>query len=291
MITPDWNLLRAFHATATHGSLSAGARALRLTQPTLSRQVQALEEALGVALFERIGKRLVLTETGRALLDHVGPMGDAAQAVALAASGRLQDMTGRVRISASDTVATFLMPALLETIRAAAPGLVLELWSQNSLSDLHGMEADIALRHAAPDRAGLSGRELRGSRARFYASRDWVLRHGVPASPADLLAGALIGFDDTGRLVAYLNGLGFRIAAEDFRLVSNSSLVVLEMVRRGMGVAPFLDEIVADDPQLLPLWPGVTIPVPLWLVSHEGLQASPRIKLVLDMLSEGLGAA
>lgn len=291
MITPDWNLLRAFHATATHGSLSAAARTLRLTQPTLSRQVQALEEDLGVALFERIGKRLVLTETGRALLDHVGPMGEAAQAVALAASGRLQDMTGRVRISASDTVATFLMPPLLETIHAAAPGLVLELWSQNSLSDLHRMEADIALRHAAPDRPGLSGRELRGSRARFYTSRDWIARHGSPATPADLPPAALLGFDDAERLAGYLTGLGFQIAAEDFRLVSNSSLVVLEMVRRGMGVAPFLDEIVADDPRLVPLWPDLAIPVPLWLVSHEGLQASPRIRLVLDMLAEGLGAA
>ncbi len=64
MITPDWNLLRAFSATAEAGSLSAAARKLDLTQPTLSRQIAALEAALGVTLFERIGRRLVITAVG-----------------------------------------------------------------------------------------------------------------------------------------------------------------------------------------------------------------------------------
>lgn len=84
----DWNLARAFCATAEHGSLSAAARTLGLTQPTLSRQVAALEAGLGVALFERIGKRLVLTPAGIRLLDHARAMSAAADAFALAAAGQ-----------------------------------------------------------------------------------------------------------------------------------------------------------------------------------------------------------
>ncbi|MEM8824555.1 MAG: LysR family transcriptional regulator, partial [Pseudomonadota bacterium] len=74
----DWNHIRAFLATAEEGSLSAAARALRQTQPTLGRQVSALEAELGVILFDRVGKRLVLTPEGGMLLAQCRAMGDAA---------------------------------------------------------------------------------------------------------------------------------------------------------------------------------------------------------------------
>ena len=92
----DWNLARAFCATAEAGSLSAAARRIGLTQPTLSRQVAALEAALRVTLFERVGKSLVLTEAGLGLLAHAQAMAAAADALALAAAGTAQDVAGRV---------------------------------------------------------------------------------------------------------------------------------------------------------------------------------------------------
>jgi len=101
----DWNHARAFLVTATEGSLSAAARELNQTQPTLSRQVAALETELGVTLFERVGKRLVLTETGHDLLEHVATMREAAELVALRASGRSELLVGEVRISAGEIVA------------------------------------------------------------------------------------------------------------------------------------------------------------------------------------------
>ena len=99
-MTLDWNLARAFLMTAETGSLSAAARRMGLTQPTLSRQVAELEAQLGVALYERIGKRLALTDAGRDLLEHVRAMSEAADAMMLAASGQAQAIEGRVRISA-----------------------------------------------------------------------------------------------------------------------------------------------------------------------------------------------
>ena len=86
----DWNRARAFLATAEEGSLSAAARALGLTQPTLGRQVAALEEELGIVLFERVGRSLALTQSGIELLDHVRAMGEAANRISLTASGRSQ---------------------------------------------------------------------------------------------------------------------------------------------------------------------------------------------------------
>jgi DNA-binding transcriptional LysR family regulator len=97
---PDWNQLRALLATVDTGSLSAAARKLGLTQPTLGRQVAALEDELGVAIFERVGRRLILTEAGQQLVGHLREMGEAAERVAMTATGQSQAIEGVVRITA-----------------------------------------------------------------------------------------------------------------------------------------------------------------------------------------------
>ncbi|MBU4519391.1 MAG: LysR family transcriptional regulator, partial [Gammaproteobacteria bacterium] len=105
----DWNQLKAFLETAETGSLSAAARKLGLTQPTLSRQVAAIEQRMGVILFERVGKSMALTPTGLDLLEHARAMGVAAEALVLAATGRSQAVGGVVSVSATDVVAAILL--------------------------------------------------------------------------------------------------------------------------------------------------------------------------------------
>ena len=117
----DWNRARAFLVTVEQGSLSAGARALGLTQPTLGRQVAALEKELGVTLFERVGQGLKLTESGHELVRHVKAMGEAADQLSLAASGQSQNLEGTVVISASDIEAVFMLPGVIEQIRIELP--------------------------------------------------------------------------------------------------------------------------------------------------------------------------
>lgn len=289
MRDPDWNLFRAFHATATAGSLSSAARKLGLTQPTLSRQVQALEDQLGVALFERPGRRLVLTQTGRDVLEHIRTMGDAAQAAALTAGGQMRELRGRVSISASDAVAAYLLPGMVGRLRAEAPGLTLEIVATDELSDLHRMEADVAIRHVSPDRHGLTGRHIRDTEACFYASDSWVARNGQPETLADLAGAGLLGFGDMARYSSHLRSSGIPMDAGDFRLSAGSSVVVWEMVKRGLGVAPMMRDIADQTPDLVRLLPDTEpITVPIWLVTHEALQASPRIRLVLQVLTEEL---
>jgi DNA-binding transcriptional LysR family regulator len=291
MSAPDWNQLRAFHATAATGSLSAAARKLGLTQPTLSRQVAALEAELGVTLFERIGRKLVATETGLALFEHVKAMGEAANSVTLAASGRAEAVGGRVKISATDVYSAYVLPAIVERIRAEAPQITLEIVAANSLSDLHHREADIAVRHVRPEQAGLIGEHVRDTSARFYASRDWVARRGMPSDPAELSSdGKLIGFDDTERFAGYLREMGIPMAADDFRLVSDNSVAIWEMVRRGLGVAAMIREVAERTADVVPLFPKLEpIQVPIWLVSHRELRTSRRIQVVHDILAEELG--
>lgn len=285
----DWNHLRAFHTTAEVGSLSAAARQLGLTQPTLSRQVQALEVNLGVTLFERVGRRLVLTQTGLDLLEHIRTMGDAAESVALAASGRIQEIAGRVCISATDSFSTYILPEIVERIRSKIPQITIVIMATNERSNLHQMEADLAIRHARPERAGLNGVHIRDTKAHFYASKSWVARNGLPSDIADLAQTDLIGFGDTARLSDYLHNLGIPMKEDNFRIISDSAVVVWEMVKRGMGVAAMMREVAERTPEIVKLLPDMApISVPIWLVTHQELQISPRIRLVHTLLNEEL---
>lgn len=288
----DWNRARAFLATADAGSLSAAARELGLTQPTLSRQVAALETELGVTLFERLGKKLVLTETGETLLSHVRAMGEAAAAMTVAASGRAQEIEGRVSISATDGYAAYLLPDIVERIRREAPQITIVIVSCNSLSDLRRREADIAIRHVRPDEDGLIGKLVCESTAHFYASQSWIARNGRPASVGDIAPHDLIAYEEIGRFAEFMRGAGVSASADAFRLVSENSVVVWEMVKRGLGICIMSREIALRTEGMVDLFPDLEPPrFPVWLVTHRELRTSRRIRLVYEILAEELARA
>lgn len=288
----DWNRARAFLATAGSGSLSAAARELGLTQPTLSRQVAALEEELGVTLFERVGKKLVLTPTGESLLGHVRTMGEAATAMTVAASGSAQEIEGRVSISATDAYAAYLLPDIVERIRREAPQITIVIVSQNSLSDLRRREADIAIRHVRPDEDGLIGKLVCESTAHFYASRSWLARNGRPASIAEIAPQDLIAYEEIERFAEFMRGVGVRASADDFRMVSENSVVVWESVKRGLGICIMSREIAGRTEGVVDLFPDFEAPrFPVWLVTHRELRTSRRIRLIYEILADELAQA
>ena len=285
----DWNQARAFCITAETGSLSAAARQLGLTQPTLSRQVVALEAALGVALFERIGKRLILTDAGLNLVEHARAMTTAAEAMALVAAGTSKEIAGRVTISATEAVSAYLLPNLVARIRQKAPQITLAIAASDSISDLRRREADIAIRHVRPAEPELIARRVGEMTAHFYAADSWIAKNGRPASVAELAAAELLGFEPVSQFSAHLQAAGIDIAAERFRIVSDNSIVLWEMVRQGVGICMMLREIAELMPgisRLVPDLPGT--PVPVWLVSHRELHTSRRVRLVFDILADEL---
>lgn len=289
MITVDWNRVRAFLATAKAGSLSAGARELGLTQPTLSRQVAALEVELGSMLFERIGKRLVLTEAGKNLLEHARAMGEAAAAMAVASSGRAQAIEGRVTISATDAYAAYLLPEIVERIRKEAPQVTVVIVASNMLSDLQRREADIAIRHVRPVGDNLIGKLVHESGAHLYASQSWIARNGHPGSVENIAAADLVGFEDAVQFLEFIQGLGMRIAVDGLRIVSESAVVVWEMVKRGLGVGLMSREIALRTDGVVDLFPEMEPPrFPVWLVTHRELRTSRRIRVVYEILAEEL---
>jgi len=285
----DWNQLRTFLVAAEAGTLSAAARRLGLSQPTVSRQVASLEAALGVTLFERAGKGLVLTQAGAGLLADARAMGAAADRLSLTAAGQASDAVGRVSVSASDAMAALVLPRVLHRVRVAAPGVQVELLSSNALSDLLRREADIAVRHVRPHEPELIGRLVHEATASFYASADWVQRNGHPRTAAEAAGAAFIGYDRGGRYLEHLAGLGLELAPDRFPVMSTNSVVGWEMVRAGLGIGVMMDRIAEGTPgvvRVLDALPAVRFPV--WLVTHRELRTAKRIRVVYDILAEAL---
>jgi DNA-binding transcriptional LysR family regulator len=291
MDTLDWNMIRAFSATAETGSLSGAARALGLTQPTLSRQVAALEASLGVMLFDRVGKKLVLTAAGEGLLGYARTMAASADDMSLAAAGRAEDISGRVTISASDAMAAYLMPGIVARLQREVPQVTISIVSTNALSDLRRREADIALRHLRPTEPELIGRLVCEYPAHFYASDDWIAQKGMPANLADIVRHGLIAFEPVDRFLAHMQAEGVPVAEDDLRIMSENSVVVWEMIKAGLGIGLMLEPIAAATPGVVRLLPeDFAIAAPLWLVTHRELRTARRIRLVYDIIAKELTA-
>lgn len=288
----DWNQTRGFLATAETGTLSEAARKLGLTQPTLSRQVAALEADLGVTLFERVGKTLILTETGHALLDHARKMGEAADAMTLSATGHSEAVSGLVRISASDGISAYILTPILKRVHREAPQIRIEVVASNEISDLQRREADIAIRHVRPTQPELIGKFIRDGKAGFYASDEWVQRNGRPRKPEDIKDTQIIGFDPGERYEEHLRGIGFDVSAANFPFTSENSVVLWEMVRQGLGVTIMMEDVADKTPGVTRILDDVDpIEFPIWLVTHRELHTSRRIRIVFDILAEELASA
>ncbi|WP_332701769.1 LysR family transcriptional regulator [Devosia sp.] len=285
----DWNQMRAFLATVERGSLSGAARELGLTQPTLSRQIAALEQALGLLLFERMGRRLVLTASGGQLVEQVKIMRAAADRIGLAVSGQSQATEGLVRITASDIVAAHMLPPVLERLRDIAPGIVVEVLASNSIDNLMRREADIAIRHVQPDHPDLIARRCPDSAVLIYAASALLDRLGRPSTAAALGDAPFIGFVQGEALVAELNARGIPVTQQNFRWITNSFVAGIEMVRQGLGIGVMFREVAERIAGLECVLPDMRpIAAPMWLVAHRELHSSRRIRLVFDLLVETL---
>ncbi|MEM9530286.1 MAG: LysR family transcriptional regulator [Pseudomonadota bacterium] len=286
----DWNQVRAFLATAEEGSLSAAARALGQTQPTLSRQVAGLETDLGVTLFERGHRRMELTESGLALLEHVRAMGDAATRVSLAATGRTELIDGHVSLTATEGFAMIHLPPIVERVRERAPGIELEIITANESLDLIRREADIAVRHARPEHGDLITRHVGDMTGHFYASREYLDRKGRPEKPADLADHDFIGFESPTTMLDIFNGMGIPVTADHFKVYTSSGVVILALMEQGLGLSVMTRDVAASRPELEMVLPSLPpFPVPVWLVTHRELHTSRRIRLVFDTIAEYLG--
>jgi len=284
----DWNQTRAFLATVEEGSLSAAARALGLTQPTLSRQVACLEEELGVILFERNRRNMTLTQSGLELLEYAREMGESAMRISLAATGQSQAIEGDVSITAPDLFSTYSLPKIVEKIRTKAPGINIEIISSNAVHDLTKREADIAIRHERPEQPELIVKLAGNTTAHFYASKDYLAQLEQPITLDVINKADFVGHDSVEWFLPILNSFGLQLTAENFKVMTSSGVTLLELVKQGLGVSLIYRHVADLYPDLQQVLPECSIPVPIWLITHKELKTNLRIRMVYDILAEAL---
>ncbi len=286
----DWNDLRYFLAVARGGSTLAASRELRVSQTTVARRITALEEAVGLTLFEKRPAGYALTPSGEELLTHAQAVEAAALSFDSAAARSTRDLGGVVRITTEEIFAVTLLAPLLRELHDLHPEILIELDTAQAIRELGAGEADIALRSTTVEKgSGLVGRRICIDDWTLYCSRDYAARHGVPADLDELKNHAIIG-GGGGNLwrhyQAWLQSLGLE---DRVAMHHASSTGLLSGVRSGFGIA-VLPCIVADaEPDLIRcIAPRTKHGRVMWLLTHERVRHTPRVRTVIDFLYERL---
>lgn len=285
----DWRLVRSFLAVVEAGSLMGAARRLSMHQPTLSRHVAELETQLQAPLFERTGRGVTPTATALALVDAARQMRAGAEAMARTLAARSERTRGSVRITTSLVAATHLLPPVLAALRAAEPGIQVELVASNQLSNLLRREADIALRMVRPAQASLIARKLGEVGIGAYAHADYLARAGTPRRPEALAEHTLVGFDRDDTILRGFTKLGLPLPREAFALRTDDQVAYGALVAAGAGIGFLAHYVARQLPQVERVLPQLAIPpIPCWLAVHREIRSTPVVRRVYDFLAEAV---
>ncbi|MHB0952647.1 MAG: LysR family transcriptional regulator [Allorhizobium sp.] len=285
----SWDYYCTFLAVLQEGSLSGAARALGLTQPTVGRHIDALEEASGAHLFLRTQQGLLPTETALQMKPYAEAMAAAAATLLRTASSRSDAVSGTVRISASEVIGAEVLPPIIADLQELHPELEIELSLSDEVEDLLKQEADVAVRMVAPKQGALVSRRIGKIPLGFHAHRRYLEGHGTPTSLNELSKHRLIGFD---RELAYVRAMlkdRPEIAATHFALRTDSNLAQLAAIRAGCGIGMCQNALAHRDPDLVPVLPGaLDLSLETFIVMHENLKTAPRCRVTFDALVAGL---
>ncbi|HUO94025.1 MAG TPA: LysR family transcriptional regulator [Rhizomicrobium sp.] len=289
MNAPDWNLYRSFLAVLEEGSLSGAARSLALTQPTLTRHIEALEQAVGFELFTRSRHGLAPTEGALELKPYAETLAATTAAAMRLASGQGRAVRGTVRITASEIMGAEVLPPILKSLREQHPELEIELVLSNVVDNLLRRDADIAVRNAEPVQQALVVKRLGTITLGLHAHRHYLERAGMPRTLKELQQHTLIGFD---RETPQIRSMRERVPGfEQFRFAfrTDSDIGQLMAIRAGFGIGICQMALARREPELKRVMPAAfALRLGLWLAMHEDLRSTPRCRAVFDGLAAGL---
>jgi DNA-binding transcriptional LysR family regulator len=288
---PDWSLWRSFAAVIEHGSLSAAARALQSSQPTIGRHIEMLETQLGVELFERSLSGL---KPNSVALKLYGPITAAKSAIAeasMVAEGAQDDTAGTVRITASAMISNYVLPEILVSVRALHPRITLEIVPSDSAENILMREADIAIRMFRPTQLELITRHIGDIVIVPVAHENYLARRGRPTNLDELWQHDVLGFDRSDAIIQHARSLGYTLTRNDFALRSDDQPHLWQLLRAGLGIGFGQINLVRRTPGLVALPIDLSIPpLPIWLTTHRELFTSHRIRAIYDALAAGLTA-
>ena len=285
----SWDEWRTFREVLRERTLSEAARKLGLTQPTVGRHIDALEAALGLALFVRSPRGLTPTEAARALEPQVEAMASASAALLRTAAGGASPDEGVARITASEIVSSEVLPPILARFREKRPRVALELAVTNRNEDLLRRDADIAVRMMRPTQEALVARRIGVVRIGLYGHKDYLQRLGTPKTLQDLASHHLIGYDRDDRALRAFGALPAWLNREALALRCDHDSTQLAALRAGVGIGGCQETIARRTPELTRLFAQeVSMALEIWLVMHEDARATPVLRTLYDHLAAGL---
>jgi DNA-binding transcriptional LysR family regulator len=287
---PPWDLYRSFLAVLRLGSLSAAARSLGLTQPTIGRHIASLQKALGNrALFTRSQIGLLPTDAAHRLRPHAEDMAAAAAAFVRTGSADVEETGGVVRVAAPEVIGVEVLPGILSDFRNSFPTVVIELSLSNQIADLLRRDADIAVRLVRPQQKALLAKRVGKVALGFYAHRRYLERCGYPDRLEDLPEHALIGFDRASPPADFLKAVPLPVTRELFAFRCDNDLAQLAALRAGLGIGVCHTPIARRDHNLLPLLDKqFKFDRDIWVVMHSDLRRNSRMRALFDYLANRL---
>lgn len=285
----SWDYIRTFQAVADTGSLSAAARALQITQPTVGRHIDLLEDALNMPLFDRSREGMTLTQKGADLVAEAKMMEVAAIGFERHAAGLDEDVAGAVRISANEILGVMILPRILPTLLQKNPGIEVELIVSNSAANLLKRDADVAIRMFRPTQNDLVARKIADLPLGFFGRHDYLSAYGEPHTLGDLRSHRFIGMDRETSLIDVGRMLGETFTPGDFAFRCDNILAHIEAIRSGVGIGITHQGLAAQWPEVDQVLPDIQLPnLDLWIACHSEVRHNKRIRAVMDFLGEAL---
>ena len=286
-----WDDLRFFLALARHKSLSSAAARLGVDATTVGRRIARLSGELGSDLFEQGPAGYALTPSGERIINLAEEMERSAITAGSAASGERARFAGKVRISLSEGLATWIIAPALKEFADAHPDIQIEIAATNGFLNPSKREADIAVMLARPKQGHLITRRLADYDLGLFASRAYLRTHGVPTAVAELHHHKLIGYVPDliyADELRYLSEIGDGLEPD----YSSSSINIQHHMTAGnLGICVLPMFIAQQDTQLTRILAGITITRSFWLVVHSDLRKVARIDAVTNWLGDRLRSA
>jgi len=284
----NWSDYPIFLAVAEAGSLTAAGRTLGMSQPTVGRRIRALEDHFGTSLLKRENGQLVPTNFGQSMLDHIRRMQDEASAIDRSSATLEDSLSGVVRLSATEGIGTSWLPGVMQSFRTEHPDVLVDIGIGFQSFNLAQREADIALRWRTPgEQNSLIGRKVAEVGFGLFASRDYLDRRGTPETLEDLV-------EHDGVMAQIMDGESLWVINQDRELIYRPKQVTFHtnsiwafdqalVHGYGIGIMPMCG-LLNRNLGLVRVLPDLVHMESLYLVAHQDLKRSMRIRAVFDYL-------
>jgi DNA-binding transcriptional LysR family regulator len=284
----DWDKLRVFHAVAEAGSLTHAGETLHLSQSAVSRQIRGLEDSLGVPLFHRHARGLILTEQGELLFDATRDMTRRLAATGARIRDSRDEVFGELRVTTTVGFGAMWLTPRLPRFVDVYPDLSIDLLMTENVLDLPMREADVAIRMREPQQAELIRRPLFDVSMRFYASAAYLEKHGTPKTPEALRSHRMIGYSPNAQQptpVGYWLNAQLALAHRSMMWMNNY-FTMLQAAEHGLGVAVLPDYLAVDHPTLRLVVPDLHSPAfTVYFTYPEELRRSRRVEAFRDFIT------